>query len=131
MLVSGEFEVKLAPIENYAQGQQGNQLGRMSLDKTFHGGLDAQSQGEMLSALTKVEGSAGYVAIEQVVGVLEGKQGSFVLQHFGIMDRAKDRLQLEVIPDSGTGELTGLSGSMKIERRDGKHFYHFDYQIMN
>ncbi|MEX2477927.1 MAG: DUF3224 domain-containing protein [Gracilimonas sp.] len=129
MKISGEFEVKLNPIEGYAKGEKGIKLNRMSLDKTFFGDLDATSKGEMLSAMTPVKGSAGYVAIEQVVGELSGKKGSFVLQHYGTMDKGKDRLILEVVPDSGTGELVGLSGKMGINIEDGKHFYEFEYQL--
>lgn len=129
MKVTGKFQVKLQPLEFYTQGKDGINLGRMSLDKTFLGALDATSQGEMLSAMTPIKGSAGYVAIEQVSGTLEGKQGSFVLQHFGIMDRGKDNLILEVVPDSGSGELTGLSGKMSIKIENGQHFYELDYDI--
>ncbi|MBH0056920.1 DUF3224 domain-containing protein [Pseudoalteromonas sp. SWXJZ94C] len=126
-IISGEFIVSLAPIEGYVKGQQGINLGRMSIDKTFKGDLNATSQGEMLSAMTPTQGSAGYVAIEQVIGELEGKQGSFVLQHFGTMDKGQDSLILTVIPDSGTNELEGLSGSMKIRIEQGIHYYDFDY----
>ena len=129
MKVTGEFQVKLQPLEFYARGTDGINLGRMSLDKTFLGALDATSRGEMLSAMTPTKGSAGYVAIEQVSGILEGKQGSFVLQHFGTMDRGKDNLVLEVIPDSGSGELTGISGKMSIKIENGQHFYELDYDI--
>lgn len=129
MKVTGKFQVKLQPLEFYTQGKDGINLGRMSLDKTFLGALDATSQGEMLSAMTPIKGSAGYVAIEQVSGTLEGKQGSFVLQHFGIMDRGKDNLILEVVPDSGSGELTGLLGKMSIKIENGQHFYELDYDI--
>jgi hypothetical protein len=107
----------------------GVKLNRMSIDKTFQGDLDATSKGEMLSARTPVKGSAGYVAIEQVSGILSGKNGSFMLQHFGIMDKGQDRLILEVVPDSGTGELEGLSGQMKIIIEEGQHFYEFEYQF--
>lgn len=129
MKVTGEFEVKLEPIEGYAEGSDGIKLSRMSLDKTFHGELEATSEGEMLSAMTPVKGSAGYVAIEQVQGTLKGKEGSFVLQHFGKMDKGKDRLILEVVPDSATGGLEGLSGTMDITVEEGKHFYEFEYQL--
>jgi len=129
MKISGSFDVKLNPIEGYAKGKHGVQLSRMSLDKTFHGELDATSKGEMLSAMTPIKGSAGYVAIEQVNGSLSGKSGSFVLQHFGMMERGKDRLILEVVPDSGTGELEGLTGSMAINIEDGKHEYVFEYEL--
>ncbi|MBH0077204.1 DUF3224 domain-containing protein [Pseudoalteromonas sp. SWYJ118] len=128
-IISGEFTVALALIEGYANGQQGINLGRMSIDKTFKGDLNATSQGEMLSAMTPTQGSAGYVAIEQVIGELEGKQGSFVLQHFGTMDKGQDSLILNVIPDSGTYELKGLTGSMKIRIEQGIHYYDFDYRL--
>ena len=127
MKVSGEFEVELRPLEAYAQGVSGINLGRMSVDKSFRGGLVATSQGEMLSAMTAVEGSAGYVVIEQVQGTLAGKEGSFVLQHFGMMQRGEGRLILEVVPDSGTGELAGISGNMSILIEDGLHLYEFEY----
>ncbi|MGP5157010.1 DUF3224 domain-containing protein [Pseudoalteromonas prydzensis] len=127
--VTGEFNVKLNPIEGYAKGIDGVNLGRMSIDKTFTGELEATSTGEMLSAMTATQGSAGYVAIEQEVGTLAGKQGSFVLQHFGTMDKGQDRLILEVVPDSGNNELTGLSGKMAIRIEEGVHFYDFEYQL--
>jgi len=127
--VSGEFSVKLNPIEGYAKGIDGINLGRMSIDKTFSGELEASSTGEMLSAMTATQGSAGYVAIEQVVGTLAGKQGSFVLQHFGTMDKGQDSLILNVIPDSGTDELEGLAGSMKIRIENGVHHYDFQYTL--
>lgn len=129
MKITGEFEVKLSPMEMSAQGQDGINLGRMSIDKTFSGELSATSKGEMLSARTSVADSAGYVAIEQVVGTLGGKSGSFVLQHFGTMQSEKDRLILEVVPNSGTQDLIGLSGEMQIIIKDGKHFYEFDYDF--
>lgn len=129
MKISGEFDVKLNPIEGYAEGKEGIRLNRMSIEKTFHGELEATSKGEMLSAMTPVKGSAGYVAIEQVSGKLSGKRGSFVLQHFGTMDKGADRLILEVVPDSGTDDLEGLSGHMKIIIEEGKHFYEFEYQL--
>ena len=129
MKVIGEFQVKLQPLEFYAKGAEGINLGRMSLDKTFTGALEANSKGEMLSAMTSTKGSAGYVAIEQVIGSLSGKKGSFVLQHFGTMNRGKDNLILEVVPDSGSGELTGISGKMLIKIDNGKHFYEFEYEL--
>ncbi|MCB8925111.1 MAG: DUF3224 domain-containing protein [Ardenticatenaceae bacterium] len=127
MKATGTFEIKLLPLEPYAVGSDGVNLGRLSIDKTFQGDLTAQSQGEMLSALTPTEGSAGYVAIEQVSGSLHGKKGSFVLQHFGISEAEGQRLILEVVPDSGTGKLVGLSGKMAILIEDGQHFYEFEY----
>ena len=129
MKATGTFEVKLNPIDSYAKGKHGVNLGRMSIDKTFKGELEAQSQGEMLSAMTSTQGSAGYVAIEQVEGTLAGKSGSFVLQHFGTMDKGSDHLILEVIADSGAGELAGLTGRMKINVKNGEHFYDFEYAL--
>lgn len=128
-IVTGQFTVALAPLDGYAKGQNGINLGRMSIDKTFKGKLNASSQGEMLSAMTPVQGSAGYVAIEQVIGELEGKKGSFVLQHFGTMDKGQDSLILTVISDSGTDELEGLAGSMKIRIENGVHYYDFQYTL--
>lgn len=129
MKISGRFEVKLQPLEAYAQGQNGIALQRMSLDKQFYGDLSASSKGEMLAAMTPVQGSAGYVAIEQVTGILSGKEGSFVLQHFGAMTKGEDRLVLEVVADSGTGELAGLTGTMAIRLESGEHFYDFSYEL--
>ena len=129
MKITGKFDVELKPLNFYAKGEGDLNLGRMSIDKKFHGDLDATSQGEMLSAMTSIQGSAGYVAIEQVVGHLSEKQGGFVLQHFGTMNKGDDRLILEVVPDSGFGELTGLIGQMSIQREDGQHYYEFEYQL--
>jgi len=129
MKVSGTFEVKLNPLESYAKGIDKTNLGRMSIDKTFNGDLDAISQGDMLTAMTAVEGSAGYVAIEQVVGTLSGKKGSFVLQHFGTMNKGKNSLVLEVVPDSGTNQLVGLVGTMALQVKDGQHHYQFEYEL--
>ena len=129
MKISGKFNVDLNPLGFWAEGKNGVNLGRMSIDKSFHGELDAKSKGEMLSAMTAVRGSAGYVAIEQVEGTLSGKHGSFVLQHFGVMNKGKDRLILEVVPDSGSGELSGLVGTMMIKIENGQHFYEFEYEL--
>lgn len=129
MKITGTFEVNMQPLDFSGPSQHGAQLGRMSLSKTFYGDLSATSQGEMLSAMTSVQGSAGYVAIEQTTGSLNGKQGSFILQHFGIMAGTESKLVLEVVPDSGTDELKGISGTMNITRKDGKHYYDFEYNL--
>lgn len=129
MKIAGEFQVKLQPMDFYAKGAEGINFGRLSIDKTFSGALEATSKGEMLSAMTPTKGSAGYVALEQVIGSLSGKKGSFVLQHFGTMNKGKDRLILEVVPDSGAGDLTGLSGKMLITVENGKHLYEFEYEL--
>ena len=124
---SGTFEVKLSPQQDDAAKEAG--LGRMTIDKTFQGDLAASSKGQMLAAMTEVKGSAGYVAIERVTGTLHGHQGSFVLQHNGIMDRNSPQLSVVVVPDSGTDALVGLTGKMMINIADGKHSYEFEYSI--
>jgi hypothetical protein len=129
LTTTGKFEVKMQPLQSYSKGNNGINFGRMSIDKSFEGELTAVSKGEMVSVMTPVKGSAGYVAIEQVDGTLSGKKGSFVLQHFGIMNNGKAYLKLEVVPDSGTGELKGISGEMFIRIEDGDHFYDFEYQL--
>jgi len=132
MKISGPFTVKMAPLEAYATATEGTSQGRMSIDKIFEGELNGTSQGEMLTAMTTTKGSAGYVgyvAIEKFSGSLAGKAGTFALQHFGIMHGETSRLILEVVPDSGTGELAGISGTMEIRREDGGHFYDFEYVL--
>ena len=129
MKAIGEFEVNLRALDAYARGKEGIKLGRMSIDKTFRGDLMGTSIGEMLSAMTTVKGSAGYVAIEQVSGSLAGKKGNFVLQHFGTMDKGVSNLVLEVVPDSGSGQLAGLSGTMTIKIDEGRHYYECDYEL--
>jgi hypothetical protein len=128
MHASGTFDVKLSP-QSAAPGIEAAQLGRQTIDKRFSGGLEATSLGEMLSAGGNVPGSAGYVAIERVTGALQGKRGSFVLQHTGTMNRGVPSLSISVVPDSGTDELIGLSGSMQIQIEQGRHLYRFDYSL--
>lgn len=131
MLATGNFTVNLNPLENFHPGSEGMALGRMSIEKTYSGDLAASGRGEMLSARTPVAQSAGYVAIEQVTGSLAGKHGSFVLQHSGMMSPDGESLSVEVVPDSGTGELVGISGVLHIERSDGQHHYRLEYEIIN
>jgi putative acetyltransferase len=125
---SGLFEVKLSP-QPLADASADASLGRMLIDKTFSGDLVGTSKGEMLMAGTAVKGSAGYVAIERVSGTLGGRSGSFVLQHSGTMNRGAPQLSVSVVPDSGTGQLTGLSGTLAIIIADGQHRYEFDYTL--
>ena len=127
---SGNFDVKVLP-QKEAEGVGDPAIGRMSLDKQFHGELSATSKGQMLSAMTETKGSAGYVAMERVAGELGGRKGSFVLQHTGTMDRGKPGLLIRVVPDSGTGELQGLFGEMTIQIEGGAHRYEFSYDFAN
>lgn len=126
--ITGNFDVKLTP-QAPAAAVEAAKLGRQTLEKTFHGDLSAHSLGEMLAAGTEVKGSAGYVAIERVTGTLMGRQGSFVLMHTGVMNRGAPQLTVQVVPDSGTDELVGLTGLMGIHITDGKHFYTFDFVL--
>jgi hypothetical protein len=125
---SGTFEVKLAP-SGEADKAEGSTLGAYSLDKEYHGDLEASAKGTMLTAGTEVKGSAGYVAIERVTGALKGHKGSFVLQHNGTLTRGNPQQNIIVVPDSGTGELTGLSGKLTVIIESGKHSYEFDYSL--
>ena len=128
MRAAGTFEVKLTE-QSLADAQADPLLGRLAIDKQFSGELQATSKGEMLSARTAIDNSAGYVAIERVTGTLGGKKGSFVLQHSGTMTRGAQRLEITVVPDSGTGELAGLTGTMTITIDGKKHSYELTYSI--
>jgi Protein of unknown function (DUF3224) len=126
---SGPFDVKITPQKPDNPVSEAANLGRMSIDKQFRGDLEATSKGEMIATQTQVKGSAGYVAMERVTGSLIGRQGSFVLQHSAIMNRGVPELSITVVPDSGTEELTGLTGKMNIIiAADKKHSYEFDFE---
>jgi hypothetical protein len=124
---SGTFEVKLVPQADDKNGDAA--LGRMTIDKQFHGDLDGTSKGQMLTGMTDVKGSAGYVAIEKVSGTLQGRTGTFILQHTGTMNRGVPHLTITVVPDSGTGQLAGLVGNLTIKIDEGKHSYEFEYTL--
>ncbi|MGJ5815804.1 DUF3224 domain-containing protein [Paludibaculum fermentans] len=127
--ISGPFRAKISPLQ-LEDKTEGTMLGRMAIFKTYEGDLAATARGEMLTAGTAVQGSAGYVAVERVTGTLKGKSGSFSLQHSGVMDRGAAQLVITVVPDSGTGELAGLKGKMAVRiEPDGKHFYDFEYTL--
>jgi hypothetical protein len=124
---TGTFEVNLVPQTDDHSADA--TLGRMTIDKQFRGDLQGTSKGQMLTGMTSVKGSAGYVAIERVTGVLHGLQGSFILQHTGTMNRGIPHLSVTVVPDSGTDQLVGLSGSLQINIAEGKHSYVLDYSV--
>ena len=124
---TGPFDVNITPQDDESNDPL---LSRMILDKTYLGDLEATARGQMLAAGTAVKGSAGYVAIEKVSGTLNGRAGTFVLQHVGIMNRNSPQLTITVVPDSGTGDLQGLSGKMTIIiASDGRHSYDFEYSL--
>ena len=127
-IAKGSFKVKLQPLPFEGQ-EPGTSLARMSIDKDISGDLSATTRGQMLAAGTGTPGSAGYVAIERVEGSLHGKQGSFALMHTGLMARGTPSLKVSVVPDSGTGELTGLAGDFDILISAGQHNYEFRYTL--
>jgi hypothetical protein len=124
----GTFVVTMKP-ETLSEVAATSGIGRMSLDKVYSGDLEATGEGEFLSAMGSVKGSAGYVAMERVTGMLDGKAGSFALQHRGVMTRGTPELSVTVVPDSGTGELVGISGTMRIDIVEGRHNYEFLYDF--
>ncbi len=126
--VTGTFDVKLTP-QRSGDAAADAMVGIMSIAKQFHGPLQATSSGHMLAVGTEVKGSAGYVAMERVTGSLDGRAGSFALQHSGSMDRGNPTLSVTVVPDSGIGELAGLRGQLGIRIEGGQHLYDFDYQL--
>lgn len=122
---TGTFDVKLNPQPSDPP------IGRMTIEKQWHGGLEGTSRGEMLAAGSGAKGSSGgYVALEQFTGTLNGRKGSFVLQHTATMTRGTPQLLITVVPDSATDELTGLSGKLNITIADGKHSYEFEYSLL-
>jgi hypothetical protein len=124
----GAFQVMLEP-QGPDEVYRETVMGRMLIRKSFSGDLEGESRGQMLTAGASVKGSAGYVAIELVTGTLRGRNGSFVLQHRGVMNRGAPELKITVVPDSGTGQLEGISGAMTINIVDGKHLYEFEYSL--
>jgi len=125
---AGPFDVKVVP-QGTPDKAEGSTLARMSIDKQYHGALEATAKGEMLTAGTDVQGSAGYVAIERVTGTLNGKTGSFVLQHNATLTRGAPSLNIIVVPDSGSGQLVGITGKMNVIIEGGKHSYDFEYTL--
>ena len=127
-IAKGTFVVSLEPLA-FEGADPEFKLARMSIDKKISGDLTASTMGQMLSAMTSTNGSAGYVALERVAGALNGKRGSFVLQHTGTMNRGAPSLVVTVVPDSGTEELVGLEGEFKINIEEGTHSYEFTYRL--
>jgi len=126
---SGTFEVKITP-QPPDDHSDGGALGRMTVDKTYHGDLEGTAVATMLTGMSPTEKTSGvYVAVERVTGTLAGRKGSFILHHTGVMDRGAQNLRVTVVPDSGTDQLTGIAGTMAIDIRDSKHFYTFDYTL--
>ena len=123
---SGTFEVKVAPLTLASADET---RGRFSLDKQFQGEFTGSGQGEMLTAVGVVQGSAVYVAVERVSGTLQGRRGAFAMHHTGIMARGAQQLSITIVPDSGTEQLEGIAGTMTITITDGKHFYNLDYTL--
>jgi len=127
-MVTGEFSVQMRP-ETSSAIADGSGIGRMSLDKQYHGALSATGKGEMLAYMDSQLGSGVYVALERVEGTLEGRHGNFLLHHRGIMERGAPALAVAVVPDSGRDGLEGLVGTLNIRIEGGKHYYDFDYTL--
>ena len=125
---SGSFEVTITPMAAEA-GVGDASIGPMNLQKIYHGDLVARSNGQMLTMRTEIDGSAGYVALERVTGTLQGRRGSFALQHSGTMTRGAPQLSVTIVPDSGSEELKGIAGRLLIEIAGGKHFYTLEYTL--
>ena len=125
---TGTFDVKVE-AQGEADKGEGSTLGRYSLDKQYHGDLDGIAKGTMLTAGTDVKGSAGYVAMERVTGTLQGRSGSFALQHSGTMAHGEQQQSITVVPDSGTGQLVGIAGKLTVIIAGGKHSYEFEYSL--
>lgn len=121
----GSFDVKMTPQSPTTDPG----LGRMDLDKSYRGELEAHATGTMLTAIGAGQGNAAYVAVERVTGTLAGKSGSFALVHKGIMNTGAPSLEISIVPASGTGDLTGITGTLAIEIKDGEHFYTLDYSL--
>jgi hypothetical protein len=124
----GTFDVKLNALKP-EESAGDPAIGKMSIDKQFHGDIEGTSKGQMLAFSTEVKGSAGYVAMERVTATIGGRSGAFVLQHSATMNRGVPQLSITVVPDSASGELHGLTGAMTIDITEGKHFYDFEYSL--
>jgi hypothetical protein len=127
-IITGEFTVAMQPEAMSAVAADSG-IGRMSLNKHYQGALQAEGKGEMLAYMDRALGSGVYVAVERVTGAVQGRSGSFLLHHTGIMTRNAPSLAVAVVPDSGSGELAGLRGTLNIRIEDGKHYYDFDYTL--
>jgi hypothetical protein len=125
---NGKFDVRIETGSD-PDAADGTALGRSALDKTYSGDLVARAQGQMLTAITTTRGSAVYVAIERIDGVLHGRRGTFCLAHYGRMARGAQHQCIEIVPDSGTGELAGISGTLTIRIAEGAHHYELDYTL--
>lgn len=127
-LASGSFDVKITP-DSPGEREGRTPVGRMLIDKQYRGPLVGSGQGDMLTAGNPASGTAAYVALEHVTGTLDGKQGGFVLQHAGTMQAGAQQLTINIVPGSGTGELSGITGTCKIDIVKGDHFYEIAYSL--
>jgi hypothetical protein len=127
---AGSFDVKVTPQKPDTQIARAANIGRLTIDKRFHGDLEGTGKGEMLASQSDVPGSAGYVAMERITGTLNGRSGGFILQHSATMTRGAPVSSIVVVPDSGTGELRGISGRMTVTvDAEGSHSYEFDFRF--
>lgn len=131
MIAKGQFDITMNDEPPYDAVEEVT-LGRVNAQKQYTGSLVATGQMQMLAARTPLKGSAGYSAVERISGALDGKQGSFIVVHAGVANRGKrSLLSITIVPDSGTGELRGISGKLDVQIIDGKHLYEIDYSLDN
>lgn len=124
----GTFEIKMTP-QSFAEGVGDPTVGRMAIEKHFRGDMEGVGRGQMLAVGTAIDGSAGYVAMERVQATLHGREGSFALQHNGVMNRGTPQLTIIIVPDSGTDALSGIAGVLTIRIADGVHHYELSYSL--
>lgn len=129
MHVKGEFTVRLTPLEATLGEVDKKKYGRSRIEKEYKGELKAKGLGEMLTVRTSAPNSAGYVAIERIDGSIQGREGSFVVQHIGVFNRGASSLHIEIVPDSGTGDLVSIAGSMAIRNEGSRHYYDLEYSL--
>ena len=129
MHASGYFDITLAPQAADNPQVSSAQIDRLSIDKKYHGDVQGTSTGQM-QAIKDDRNTGAYVALEKVVASLHGRNGTFMLMHYGYMSQgAVGRWLVEIVPNSGAGELAGLSGTMKIIHKDEKHYYEIEYAL--
>jgi len=128
MHARGTFSVELEASPPFEE-DAGIAFSRVRVDKRFEGTLEAESVVHMLAVMTPVKTSRAYVAVERVVGTLDGREGAFAVTHLGVQTADEQSLALAIVPDSGTGELEGITGTLSIEFTDGQHFYEIDWSL--
>ena len=129
MHVKGEFSIKLTPLDATLGAVDKPKYGRSRIEKEYKGELKATGLGEMLTVRTSAPNSAGYVAVERIEGSIQGREGSFVVQHIGVFNRGASSLRIDIVPDSGTGDLVSIAGTLSIRNEGSRHYYDLEYSL--